>query len=165
MKSIIATIVIIAAVVGGLWWFTDQQNQRAQAEAEVARLAAIENTRAERLALFGEAALAEGIEWSDTGMGMLRIEEGTGSRPYPGAYVKFNYVVRLKDGVEVQRTEKPTEARIGQMVPGMSSGLQQMKTGGRAVLFIPPKLGYGGSAYGPIPANAGLIFEVELLPN
>ncbi|WP_221031613.1 FKBP-type peptidyl-prolyl cis-trans isomerase [Actomonas aquatica] len=163
MKGTIVAIVLLVAAAAGVWWYADQRNARIAAEREAARVAAEQAVRDERLELFGEEALAEGIAWTDSGLGILHLESGSGAKPYPGAYVKFKYRVRLKDGTEVQREDKPTEARIGQMIPGVSSGLQQMLPGGRAILFIPPRLGYGGSAYGPIPPNSGLVFEVELL--
>lgn len=163
MKNAIIAILVFAALATGVWWFADQRNARFAAEKEAARVAAEAAVRTERLKLFGEAALADGIEWTDSGLGILHLQEGTGGKPYPGGYVKFTYTVRLADGTTVQTTEKPTEARIGQMIPGVSSGLQQMREGGRAILFIPPRLGYGGSAYGSIPPNSGLVFELELL--
>jgi len=38
-----------------------------------------------------------------------------------------------------------------------------MKTGGRAILYIPPSLGYGSMSAGNIPPVSGLTFDIELL--
>ena len=163
MKSIVILLVVIGALGGGLWWFADQRNTRMAAEREAREMAAAAQLREDRIALYGEEALADGVEWTDSGLGIKHLTDGTGPKPIAGAFVTFGYRVRLKDGSEVQKTDKPTEARIGQMIPGVSAGLMQMKRGGTALLFIPPKLGYGKSGYGPIGPDAGLLFEVELL--
>ncbi len=163
MKSIVILLLIIGATGGGLWWYADQRNTRMAAERALAAQAAAVELREARVALFGAEALADDIEWTESGLGIKHLIAGTGPKPIAGGYVTFGYRVRLRDGQEVQNTEKPTEARIGQMIPGVSAGLMQMNRGGTALLFIPPKLGYGKSGYGPIPADAGLLFEVELL--
>ncbi len=163
MKAIIITLLIIGGIGFGLWKVSSDRRAEVLAKNEAIRQARADAVSQERLELFGEAGLDPAITWSDSGLGYIIYEQGTGAKPTPGAEVTFNYVVRLKDGREVDRTKAPIDARIGQMITGVSAGLQQIQGGGRALLFIPPKLGYGSQAFGSIPPDSGLLFEVELV--
>ncbi|MDB4473729.1 FKBP-type peptidyl-prolyl cis-trans isomerase [Opitutaceae bacterium] len=162
MKSILLTILVLGSLVGGVWWYADKRNAEIEARKEERRIAEEKAVRDERLELYGEAGLNPDIVWSDSGLGVLVLEEGTGVKPLPGAEVTFSYKVTLRDGTEVDRKGEPTDARIGQMISGVSAGLMQTKGGGRSLLFIPSKLAYGRRAYGPIPENSALLFEIEL---
>jgi FK506-binding protein 4/5 len=90
-----------------------------------------------------------------------------GKHPKMGESVKVHYTGWLTDGTKFDSSRDrgaPTEFMVGQVIPGWNEALQLMTTGARWKLTIPAKLAYGESGSPPkIPANATLIFDVELL--
>ncbi len=61
--------------------------------------------------------------------------------------------------------KEPFRFRVGgRVIAGWNEGVVGMKVGGKRVLIIPSKLGYGAEGAGDdIPPNSDLIFEVEVL--
>jgi FKBP-type peptidyl-prolyl cis-trans isomerase len=50
-----------------------------------------------------------------------------------------------------------------QVVPGWEQGVAGMKVGGTRLIIVPPAVGYGAQGQGPVPANAVMVFEVQLV--
>jgi FKBP-type peptidyl-prolyl cis-trans isomerase (trigger factor) len=96
------------------------------------------------------------------------LKVGEGREAKTGDKIKVNYVGRLlRTNFKFDSNEgkKPFEFKIGEgVIEGWSKGVVGMKVGGKRKLTIPSKLAYGDHGSPPkIPANAPLVFEVELL--
>ena len=99
---------------------------------------------------------------------------GTGATATAGSHVAVNYTgwLYLPDAPQHHGAQfdssigrKPFTFRLGSgmVIPGWDQGVDGMKVGGKRTLVIPAALGYGAEGAGPIPPNANLIFDVELL--
>ena len=107
-----------------------------------------------------------GVVTTQSGLQYRILAEGTGSKPTTDNTVEVHYEGRLIDGVifdsSIQRGE-PARFGVTQVIPGWTEALLLMSEGSKWELVIPPELAYGPGGTGPIPPNATLIFEVELL--
>ncbi len=144
--------------------------QRVQAEmmekqqAEQGRIAA---ANAEAAASFlAENTKKEGVVTLGSGLQYRVMEKGEGKKPAGTDTVEVNYRGTLVDGTEFDSSYKRGESvtfPVGNVIPGWQEALQLMPVGSKWQLFIPPDLAYGSGGQGPIPPNAALIFEVELM--
>lgn len=96
------------------------------------------------------------------------IAVGTGEVAMRHSKVSVLYTGWLKNGKEFDSNQNKNRPFVftlgtGQVIPGWDMGVEGMKVGGKRSLIIPPELAYGKRGTGPIPANATLRFEVELL--
>lgn len=103
----------------------------------------------------------------------LEIEDlvvGSGRAAATGDTVRVLYTGTLMNGTKFDSTadhgNEPFKFTLGkgEVIKGWDQGVVGMKIHGKRKLRIPPDLGYGAQGSPPtIPANAGLIFDVELV--
>lgn len=158
-----------------------EEHQKEVAEKE-ARIGKVIEATLERF-----AANLEKAKVLPSGLKIAITETKNGDKPKPGVRVKINYSGYFTDGSlfdtsykEVSKAyEVYNEARDMQngyspivtvfgpearLIPGFKEGLQELKIGDKAILYIPAHLGYGAQgAGGVIPPNSNLIFEIELV--
>jgi FKBP-type peptidyl-prolyl cis-trans isomerase FkpA len=126
-------------------------------------------------------AVGGGLAWAAVPRGVSLDTEvaGTGPTPKVGDVVFMNYKGKLAsdgtvfdesrdiplpvEGIFPKGTPFPIEE--GATIPGFFEGLQQMQKGGKYTLFIPADKAYGAEPPegAPIPANADLEFEIEVI--
>lgn len=102
------------------------------------------------------------------------MQEGMGASPKPGNMVTVHYTGWLNkngqpsgqpfDSSHNRRQPFTFQIGVGMVIKGWDEGVMTMKIGEKRRLYIPSNLGYGARGAGSIiPANADLIFDVELI--
>lgn len=128
-------------------------------------------TFAGALVLLGLVACSATDESNPTAPSDLVIEDvviGGGAVAASGDTVTVHYIGTLLNGSQFDSSysrNQPFTFRIGanQVIQGWERGVPGMRVGGKRRLTIPPSLGYGNQANGPIPANSTLKFEIDLI--
>ena len=115
------------------------------------------------------STLVKGMKKTASGLYYIITKEGEGEHPPKGANVSVHYRGTLVDGTVFDSSyqrDQPLEfsVGVGQVIPGWDEGILLLNKGAAARFVIPSHLGYGAQgAGGVIPADATLIFEVELI--
>ncbi len=108
-----------------------------------------------------------GVRVTPSGLQYKVTLEGKGASPKAENTVKVHYKGMLINGKtfdsSIDRGE-PAEFPLNGVIKGWTEGLQLIKVGGKATLYIPSDLAYGDKgAGGLIGPKETLIFEVELI--
>lgn len=134
-----------------------------------------EGSRDKRVAADRDAASAEldklsaGFEETKSGLRYQIIQKGTGIAAEKGKTVSVHYKGQLADGTVFDSSYKRNapldfQVGVGQVIAGWDEGICLLNVGDKARLVIPSDLGYGAAgAGGVIPADAILVFDVELM--
>lgn len=99
----------------------------------------------------------------------IDLLEGSGDEAQPGSTVTVHYTGAIAASGHVFQSShdfgKPVTFGLNQVIKGWTDGVPGMKVGGKRRLIIPAEQAYGDRPpYGSdIPANAPLVFDIELL--
>jgi peptidyl-prolyl cis-trans isomerase A (cyclophilin A) len=120
-----------------------------------------------------------------SGLKVLTLKDGDGEKPKVGQKVNVMYAGYLMDGTLFDSNYEEVARKYGtfdwnreqgggympvpmdyspesRLIAGFREGLLTMKIGDKVRLFIPSHLGYGAQGGGPIPADADLVFDLEI---
>jgi len=143
---------IFAGVLASVWGISAAQ-EKTQEKAPASKTEPAGETH----------TLPSGLRYQD-------LKVGDGAEAARGKRVVVHYTGWLTNRKKFDSSldrKKPFEFRLGagEVIKGWDEGVAGMKVGGKRMLTIPPRLGYGaaGAGEGVIPPNATLLFEIELL--
>ena len=151
MKKVILFIVAASLIFPGV---SIAQKKKSQGKSEKK----VDNTELNK-----EYTTASGLKYKIT-------KKGAGIKANAGDQVSVHYVGTLTDSAKTKFDSSRDRGQpfsfslgSGQVIKGWDEGIAFLHVGDVATLTIPSNLGYGERAMGKIPANATLVFEVELM--
>lgn len=124
-----------------------------------------ENIEAEKAFLAKNGARKE-VTTTKSGLQYEVVSMGKGAKPKATDTVTVHYSGKLLDGTEFDSSYKRNEPAVfpvNGVIPGWTEALQLMPEGSKFKIYIPAALAYGPGGTGPIPPNATLVFDVELI--
>ena len=138
-----------------------------QQKKEADEKAAAKKALDEQAAFLAKNIVDSTVKVTPKGVQYKVIKDGAGITPKASDKVQVHYVGALLDGTEFDNSVKrgePLEFPVSAVIEGWQDLLQVMKEGMKVKAWIPSALAYGEAGVPPmIPANALLVFEVELL--
>ena len=102
------------------------------------------------------------------GMFYVISSQGNGESPNLCSSISVDYEGKLINGTtdgaqfDASQPNRPFVTSLNNLIAGWQVVLPLVKAGGTVTLYIPPSLGYGAQASGPIPANSYLKFIITV---
>lgn len=174
--GITAVVLIAALALFAAQWYPsapiaeqEQEQSPAGQPSDQPKIIMVDISGKDDRAAFAEAvAVASDNDGRVQNLLIVDLAQGSGREVKVGDTVSVHYIGTLRDGPEFDNSYKrgaPFSFQVGAgaVIAGWEQGIVGMREGGKRALVIPPELGYGAVSVGPLPANATLLFSIELL--
>ena len=179
-KYIIASVIVVAALTGTYCVVSKRcsnplRKQTAQAKQPVKKTVTQPISTPQKGPKMEETKKNEFVTL-DSGLQYLVLNEGNGTQAKDGDMATVHYTGWLYDENAPEFKGQKFDSSVdrgqpfqfgvgtGMVIRGWDEGVALMKEGDKRTLILPANLAYGSNAVGGIiPANATLVFDVELL--
>jgi FKBP-type peptidyl-prolyl cis-trans isomerase FkpA len=153
VKYWVGVALVLAAAAGLAWWGTKTVRSEYSTDDQ----------------FLAQNSGNKDVVTTKSGLQIQTIRAGEGKSPTDDDITLIGYKGTLRDGTVFDQNPQAPMPVAG-VVPGFSEALKRMQKGGKYKIWIPGKLGYGETppqnpqtGEPAIPANATLIFEVDML--
>jgi len=111
--------------------------------------------------------LGSRLSKTPSGLEYITVDIGKGKPAVDDSFVAFKSIGATMDGeVFEENFEKDRAHRVklgtNSLVPGLEEALKTMRSGGRAIFFVPPALAYGNRGRIGVPPNSMVVYSLNL---
>ena len=106
----------------------------------------------------------ENVKNTPSGLHYRITEEGVDAPPTAADTVVISYAAQLPDGQSLPKlSQVRVHVKIQDLLPGLAEGVQLLKVGGKALVYLPPELSFTEKSWPPqLPKGAPIVFFLEL---
>ena len=102
-----------------------------------------------------------------SGVEYIEVIKGTGKQAIDGSFVGFKSMGATLDGEvfeENYNKDRAFRVKLGTnaIIPGLEQAVKTMRSGGKAIFFIPPELAFGNRGRIGVPPNAKIVYSINL---
>lgn len=106
----------------------------------------------------------ENVKATPSGLHYRITEDGLDVAPTNADTVVLSYSARLPDGQTLPKlSQTRVRVQVKDLLPGLAEGVQLLKVGGKALVYLPPNLSFTEKSWPPeLPNGAPIVFFLEL---
>lgn len=106
----------------------------------------------------------ENVKATASGLHYRITEEGSDTTPTPADAVIISYTARMPNGNNLPKlSQVRVKVQVKDLLPGLAEGVQLLKVGGKALVYLSPELSFTEKNWPPqLPKGAPIVFFLEL---